>query len=634
MARIDVKDGRFWGLGTREEGHIFKAAGFKWSPRRRAWITDSIAIADAATKAYWTDAAIRFVEKMEAAKEVAVEQSWADDTDFYPPIPQALLDKGIDFKGYQRAGIEFAAEPTRKDILIADQPGLGKSAQAVGVSNCYPFDHKRAIRRVLVVCPASLKENWRREWKMWDTKGMSVGIASTQHREIVQDGTYKNGKPRFRKVVHPTWWPSTDVVIINYDILQRFKDEIDDVTWDMLVVDECHALKTPDSGRTLFILGDASAWATGNNRKKLKEARKKGVWFNPIECRKRLFLSGTPMMNRPIEMWPIVQAFDPDELGRDFKNFGYRYCQGWFDPMRGPKGAYDFTGASNKAELGQLMRRKFMVRRLKREVLKELPPKFRQVVLLESPQITELVAREDELAQALRLFEQALMGEPDEAARDAAIGVQVMQNAFKMGFDRAFEDGASADRPNARRLDLDYASAVLGMSPPAVQILFEEIAQVRRELGLAKVPAILPWVKDFLENDEKLILFAYHSDVVEQLREGLADYMPAVIYGKTPVLKRQGEVDRFQENDRCRIMIGNLHAAGVGFTMTRAKDVAFAEGDWTPTLIEQGEDRACRLGQTAEKIMSFFLMANGSLDARIAQACKEKEDNIHDVLDV
>ena len=88
------------------------------------------------------------------------------------------------------------------------------------------------------------------------------------------------------------------------------------------------------------------------------------------------------------------------------------------------------------------------------------------------------------------------------------------------------------------------------------------------------------------------------------------------------------QVDKFQDNETCRLFIGNIHAAGVGLTLTRAADVAFAEADWVPAMIEQCEDRACRIGQLADRIMVYFLVANGSLDARIAQASLEKEQNI------
>jgi SNF2 family DNA or RNA helicase len=162
-----------------------------------------------------------------------------------------------------------------------------------------------------------------------------------------------------------------------------------------------------------------------------------------------------------------------------------------------------------------------------------------------------------------------------------------------------------------------------------VAVLFEEMATVRRDLGIAKLSVVTPWVTDFLEGGEKLLVFAYHSVVVKALAERLDNWRPAVIWGGTPMHRRQPQVDMFQNDEGCRVFIGNIAAAGVGFTLTRAADVAFAEGDWVPSMIEQCEDRACRIGQTAEKITSYFLVANGSLDARIAQAAKAKEDNIN-----
>lgn len=621
MAHIDYKDGVFWGLGTWEEKDIFKKAGFTWSTHRRAWITNDQSVAESIRGLTWTDRAYDEVDRRAEVAEVSRALSYKADTDFYPPIPQALLDKGIDFMPYQRAGIEYAT--MRRDTLIADQPGLGKTIQAIGVANCYP---KR--RRILVVAPASLKENWRREWLKWCSNGLSVGIAETQHAEREQVGVFKTGKrkgqPRYKIIkVHPTWWPDTDVVIINYDILEKFTTEIHAHVWDMLICDECHSLKTPDAGRTLFVFGKDQCVAAGAGRKKLKEARKKGIWFNAIDAKRRVFLSGTPMMNRPIELWPFVRAFDPQGLGKNYEDYGYRYCDGYFDTTRGEFGAYNFTGSSNGPELGAKLRGTFMIRRLKREVLPELPPVFRQVIVLDSPEIREMVAREDELAQALRLYETSFVG------TDADLGLHIADQAYKYGFHKSDDP----DKPNSRAINLDYVAAVLGLEPPAVQVLFEEMAQVRRDLGLAKLSAVVPWVKNFLDGGEKLIMFAYHSDVVKALAEACAEYEPAVIYGGTPVKRRQAEVDRFMEDDRCRLFTGNIDAAGVGYTMTIAHDVGFAEGDWVPTKMEQAEDRACRIGQTAEKIMSFYLVANGSLDSRIAESALVKREVINGILD-
>lgn len=618
MAHIDYQDNLFFGLGTYEDRHIWREAGFKFSKPRRAWITSDRDVAQGVSGVVWTQRAMAHVEHQLQVAQISHELSWKADTDFMPPSPP-----GLSFLPYQRAGIEYAL--MRKDTLIADQPGLGKTIQAIGVINA-----DESIRNGLFVVPASLKENWRREIDKWMTADLTFGIAEARREERVQVGVYKTGKrkgePRYQIVeVQKDYWPDTDIVIINYDILDRFTDRIKERTWDYLVCDECHALKGQQSGRTLFVLGGKKD-PTKAERDKAKAERRpypKPVWFTAVDADRRVFLSGTPMMSRPIELWPLVQAFDPGGLGKDYLQFVYKHCAAWHDPFRGKNGALDVSGASNLDELGERLRSSFMVRRLKREVLPELPPKRRVVVPLDSPEIRALVAREDELAQALRLYERCTLG--GQTLEEAEEGQQLIDNAARIGFHADMDP----DNPNWRELDLDYAAAVAGLEPPAVQILFEEMASVRRELGLAKLSVVTPWVSDFLEGGEKLLVFAYHSDVVKALAERLHNWCPAVIFGGTPMHRRQKEVDRFQDDESCRVFIGNIQAAGVGFTLTRAHDVAFAEGDWVPSMIEQCEDRACRIGQTAEKIMSYFLVANGSLDARIAQAAKLKEDNIN-----
>ena len=482
--------------------------------------------------------------------------------------------------------------------------------QAIGCQNVDP-----GLRKTLVVVPASLKENWRREWLLWGSNDYTVGIAETQRKTKVRDGFYKNGKPKWKTVVEPTFFPMTDVVIINYDILDRFP-EIWEMQWDYLVCDECHALKSEESKRTLMVLG-------GHKRgKKGDGTGGKGTWFKAIEANVRVFLSGTPMLNRPIEMWPMCKAFDAGDLGRKRDTYAYRYCA-----AHTTSHGLDVSGCSNAEELQELLRKKFMVRRLKKEVLPELPDKTRVIVTLDSPEIREVVARESELAEALGLFEQ-MVAKSSIEEQESAEGDMIAERAVAMGLADAFAEAGGDNTPSARALNMDYATAVSGLEPPAVAVAFEEIALVRRELGLAKMSAVIPWVKDFLDGGEKLVLFAYHSDVVEGLIEAFKDYNPAYIYGKVPLPRRQDHVDKFQKDETCRLFVGNIHAAGVGHTLVRAWNVAFAEGDWTPALMEQCEDRVCRIGQTSDKIFSFHLVANGSLDARIAQSSKAKADNI------
>lgn len=643
MAHIDFRDNLFHGMGSFEERHLWKEAGFTFSKARKAWITDRVDIAQKVEGVYWRERAMDHVQHLLKVAEISQEMSWKATTDFMPPSPP-----GLNFLPYQRAGIEYAL--MRKDTLIADQPGLGKTIQAIGVINA-----DETIKNALFIVPASLKVNWFREIDKWMTADLTFGIAEarridkipdgyTKAYEKVEDGVYKTGpkagqpkfkkvevqgKPKYRTVETPDYWPNTDIVIINYDILERFGTHIKSRAWDYLSCDECHALKTDQSGRTLFVLGGKRD-PTKADRDAAKQARlpqPKPEWFTAIDANRRVFLSGTPMMSRPVELWPIARSFDPSGLGLDWKQFVYKFCGAYHDPFRGKNGALVVNGASNLVELGEKMRSSFMVRRLKREVLPELPPKRRVVVPMDSPEIRALVAREDELAQMLRLYEQVTLGH-GEVMDEAAHGAQLIDNAARIGFTADMDP----DNPNWRTLDLDYAAAVAGLEPPAVAILFEEMASVRRDLGIAKLSCVTPWVSDFLEGGEKLLLFAYHSDVVKAIAERMDNWQPAVIWGGTPMHKRQPQVDRFQEDENCRLFVGNIAAAGVGFTLTRAADVAFAEGDWVPSMIEQCEDRACRIGQTAEKIMSYFLVANGSLDARIAQAAKVKEDHINETM--
>ncbi|AXQ69239.1 SNF2/RAD54 family helicase [Caulobacter phage CcrBL9] len=621
MARIDYRDGRFVGLGTYEERTIWQKAGFTLdaNSKPRAWVAANLDIATAVDGVVWTEAAMSAASLQRSHSIDSLERSYQAFTDFEPPIPQALKDQGIGPFPFQKAGVEYIL--MRKDTLVGDQPGLGKTIQAIlGGNSIGVYTDDAPITGALVVVPASLKENWRREWVKWQTQGLTVGIAEASFIEKVPDGHFKNGKPRFKRVKRVDVWPDTDVVIINYEILDRFTPRIKEREWDYLVCDEAHALKTPDSQRTLFICG-------GVQPADFKKGRRLPVTWKPIEARRRVFLTGTPMMSRPAEFWSIVKAFDPTGLGRNQEAFYYRYC-GAYRTHHG----LDTSGATNLKELGEKLRRSFMIRRLKREVLPELPPKTRSIVALDSAEIRDLVTKEDELGQSLRLFEH-MMAAPDpnkvfNSVEDyeAFQGQMIADRAKALGLDMAMGDGEQ--KTDARKLNMDFAAAVLGLEPPAVKIDFEEIAQVRRELGMAKVKASIDWIKTFLDGGEKLVVFAYHTDVVEALIEGLKKYNPAYIYGKVPQRERQNMVDAFQQTDRCRVIIGNIHAMGVGHTLTTAHDVAFVELDWTPAMMEQCEDRVCRIGQTSDKIFIYYLVANGSLDARIAQALKVKEDNI------
>lgn len=190
--------------------------------------------------------------------QTAIQASAQSDSDMDIPVPA-----GLSYLGYQKAGIAYAAP--RNNVLIADEPGLGKTIQAIGINNIDP-----SINQVLLIVPASLKTNWQREWNKWDIKGLSVGVV-------------KGGKPEH-------WPEEAQVVVINYDLIGKHLDRLHARQWDYLVVDEAHNLRNPKAKRTQLILG----------------SRKRGAEVPPIPARRKALLTGTPIVNRPVELAVVV----------------------------------------------------------------------------------------------------------------------------------------------------------------------------------------------------------------------------------------------------------------------------------------------------------------------------------------
>ena len=198
---------------------LVKAAGFRFDPAAKVWWTTSEQIA---AKVARPDAVETInAEREEAARKAlaSIEASRATRADVAIPAPE-----GLDYLPYQKAGIAYAME--REGTLIGDDMGLGKTMQAIGAINADP-----EARRVLIICPASLKLNWAKELRKWLVRPLTIGVA---------DGKF---------------WPNTDIVIINYDVVAKHRARIDAVEWDNLTVDECHYLKNPKAQRTKAVLG-------------------------------------------------------------------------------------------------------------------------------------------------------------------------------------------------------------------------------------------------------------------------------------------------------------------------------------------------------------------------------------------
>lgn len=571
-----------------EEKDIAKSAGWRWDASTRRWFTSDAAkarllerYADASAKAQLATVNAHAVSAIEASK--------AETADIDIPCPP-----GLAFMPYQRAGIAYAL--SRDSCLIGDEMGLGKTIQAIGVANklcqveiiSLKAPPPSPLLRVLIVCPASLRLNWVREWKRWH-----IG--------------------RVRPVVVKDSWPlalrGNDLLaepvaaIMSYESVVKWK-QINKLEWDLAIFDEAHYLKTPKAKRTRAVFG----YQRANHPDHIP----------PLRAKRRIALTGTPIVNRPLELWPLVHAFDPTGLGSNYRDYKERYV----DPCGELSGeatrlAYmkehprDYAGAytaklrvikaaenARMAELHDRLRASFMVRRLKADVLQDLPAKRRQIVLLEIEGMTEIIAAE----------KRAL----DKVRADAQIKRQAIDLLQRAG------DAAS------------HAAAVRSLSVWRGAAM-TEISRIRHETAVAKLPAVIEHIFGVLEETPKLVVFGHHHDVIDGLKAALPD-ASVVFDGRMNDREKSDVVVRFQSDAGCRLFIGSIRAAGLGITLTAASCVCFAELDWTPSGMVQAEDRLHRIGQK-DVVLVQHLVVDGSIDQKMADLLVKKAEMIDAILD-
>jgi len=410
-------------------------------------------------------------------------------------------------------------------LYLGDQPGLGKSAQIATAT-----DYARA-ERVLIGAPASLKQNWKRELEKFSIGDLPIQIINT-------------GADKLR--------PGPGVTIVNYDLIIRpaIHKQIRSADWDVMAFDEAHALKTPHSTRTRAVLGSNGIVHSADK-----------VWM----------ASGTPAPNDPSELYAVLHAIYPKATrGMSYNDWVRYYCVTRIDD-RG-----NLKAMGNKPTIEQLKQDMagFMLRRKRKDVLKQLPPLLIGSISVENP-------------DALKAIRGYTRDHPD---LEALLGG---------GDDPDLED------------ELHEA----------------EMATLRRMCGAAKAYALLDEIKSELDGGtQQIVLMCWHKDTIDILSENLAAYGVAVIDGRVPVTKRQAVVDRFNNHgyaSNCRVFIGQILAAGVGHTMTNAHDMIIVEPSWVPSENVQAMLRIHRIGQLNKCLVRYARLA-GSIDEAIMATAERK----------
>ena len=538
----------------------------KWSSKDRFWVAPDKKIMDV------LNFALKFKLTMQPSlidrAEKIQEEKWAMHS------ASSALDADIEIPGiaipllpYQRAGVAYMHR-VRKGI-IGDQPGLGKTAQAiatVSIDNSFP---------VIVVCPNTLKINWQREIKKFFPK-LTVSILYGGKSEDI---------------------PQSDVIVCNYDILYQRNDDIIKHGFQSLIVDESHAIKNGQRRSTCPKCGaivksntvncsacgtrgiiPVESWTVKRTEAVMRLAKLQG------ENDLTLLLTGTPITNRPDELIPQLEAV------RQLVNFGGAWR---FKQRYAPKRHI----AINTKELNMKLRESCFVRRMKSDVYGELPP--------------------------LRNAVQYMDINSKQMAWYKEIESDVVEYFAQRARDIAEEEGSDGtDAYWHKKITLEMARSLVHITG-----LRDAVSKIKYDTCIDWIDNFLE-----SGDGEKVIVFAEHIEFVEKLFDRYKD-VAVKIRGNVSVEDRQKAVDKFQTDPACRVFVANMTSASEGLTLTAASDVVFCELGWTPALHEQCVSRAYGRVNDMHGATAWYLLAPNTIDEDIYGLLEKKKRIVNSVTD-
>ena len=439
------------------------------------------------------------------------------------------LNRVIDYSKYdsrppmdhQKVAIEKLLANDK--FILADDMGLGKTTSAV----IGALESK--ARKILIVCPASLKINWEREIKNYSDR-----------KVLIVEG---------RK-----WGSTFDFYIINYDIIKNYhttdkSEDSDDykllvnANFDLAIVDEAHYISNATANRTR-LLNDV-----------LETIPK--VWL----------LTGTPMTSRPINYFNLLKIVE-SPLTLNWQSYVRRYCKGYQFNV-GNRKVWNTSGASNLDELRERTKN-IVLRRMKTDIL-DLPEK------IVTPVFVEL--------------------------------------SSKM-YDEELEDFTRIS--NDKKDD------------ETITVTLNRLMRIRQLIAYEKIPYTCEIIDRCLEQGKKVIILTNFTMTLDMLHEKYKKNS-VTLDGRMSKDKRQENVDRFQNEDKIKIFIGNIKAAGVGITLTAAEVVIFNDLSFVPADHSQGEDRAYRYGQK-NSVLVYYPVFENTVEKIIYNILQKKKGIIDQVM--
>lgn len=416
----------------------------------------------------------------------------------------------------------------------------------------------------VIFAPPSLVANWHEELKKWLPQYSISRLKGTK----AKPGDY-----------------DADIILCSYSIAwprmqHGMAAELDRRGCNAFVCDESHYLKN----------------SAKDKHRTYKTQRVRAIYEFAQGREYRLLLSGTPITNKPIEFAAQLDILGVLDLFGGFTRFS-REFGGAFQGAFGMQ--YGKVPSQKLQELNEILRGHCYVRREKKDVLGELPAKQRALVYFDLDNAKEYFKAKADVVQFIM----------DQVEQDRAFKEAI---AF---YDEETQDALIKERKQEKSYAARNAEALVRLNV------------LKRLAVKGKLAGVVEWLTDFIESGEKIVVFAHHRDVQRQLIDTFEPMGAVRLIADDSSEVQQWNKQQFQENPDCPMIICSDEVGREGHTLTAASNVAFVELAWTPTAMEQCEDRIHRIGQQ-NAVTAWYLLASGSIDMDIYDIIEGKRAQV------
>ena len=441
-------------------------------------------------------------------------------------VPEIKINgiKGTLFP-YQNRTVQFAINCNGRALLALDL-GTGKTF----CSLAYVAHTKKA--KTLVICPSSMKYTWKNETEKW-----------TKLKGFVVESKGKLSLEEYQ---------ANDVLIINYEILKKNFELLSSVMIDCLIIDESQYCKNNTAMRTKLVKALS---------RKIPSA---------------LLLSGTPILNRPIELFSQLNIIDPITWN-NYYSYAKKYCGAWQSPW-----GLDVSGASNLEELRERIS-KYVIRIKKGDVLKDLP-------------------------------EKNFVNIPIRIDKESQKNYDLVESSF-IEYLKEVKD--KTDKEINKTLQAEKLA---------------KLNELRQISTIGKQSVATEIIENIVESGQKVVVFCSYNAPLLELQKKFKE-KAVMIIGSNSAQDRATAIDVFQKDDKVKVFLGGMLSASTGITLTEAQNVLFLNYDWTPANMEQAYSRIDRIGQKAESINIYQLIAMDTIDQKIEELLKGKKEIIGELID-